>query len=92
MSDNFEKACQLLRQITDPVELRQLNALAHERYVTQGRMNAYRLGEGAKVQFMSKQFGLVTGTVWKINKKTVKIRTSRGDQWTVSPGMLKAAE
>lgn len=44
---------------------------------------------GDKVSFESKRSGRwVSGTITKINMKTVHLRTATGETWHVSPSML----
>lgn len=43
---------------------------------------------GDFVKFFSKKYGIVEGTIFKINTKTIKLETKEGDVWTVSPNLL----
>ena len=49
---------------------------------------AFRVGDA--VYFDSKRGMRVTGTIEKINRKTIKVATPTG-LWSVSPSLLKAA-
>jgi polyribonucleotide nucleotidyltransferase len=43
---------------------------------------------GDFVRFYSKKEGVVEGTIFKINVKTIKLETKEGDVWNVSPNLL----
>ena len=50
--------------------------------------STFRVGDA--VYFDSKRGMRVTGTIEKINRKTIKVATPTG-RWSVSPSLLKAA-
>jgi uncharacterized protein YqgV (UPF0045/DUF77 family) len=45
---------------------------------------------GQKVKWVSSKAGAMAGTVTKVNRKTIKVKTAAG-MWSVSPSLLKAA-
>jgi len=48
---------------------------------------------GNKVEFnSSKGFGIVRGTVTKVNAKSIKVTDTYGRPWTVSPSLLRHQE
>jgi len=71
----------ILNEIIAEVKLRQ-RSLQYEI----GR--SFRVGDA--VYFDSKRGMRVTGTIEKINRKTIKVATPTG-LWSVSPSLLKAA-
>ena len=51
-------------------------------------MNRKDMRVGQKVEFTASRRGRVEGTVIKLNPKNVKVLTSTGERWNVSPGLL----
>lgn len=51
-------------------------------------MNRKDMRVGQKVEFNTSRRGRVEGTVIKLNPKNVKVLTSTGERWNVSPGLL----
>ena len=50
--------------------------------------NSFSVGE--EVRFYSKKYAeVITGTITKINVKTIKLTAENGDNWTVSPNGLQ---
>lgn len=53
--------------------------------------NVFRTGD--LVEFTSRRTGaVIRGTITKINKKTITLRTATNQDWRVSPSMLRAVE
>ena len=46
---------------------------------------------GQKVSFQTKRAGTVYGTVEKVNKATIIVKTGLGTTWKVGPNLLSAA-
>ena len=50
--------------------------------------NSFSVGE--EVRFYSRKYAeVITGTITKINVKTIKLTAENGDNWTVSPNGLQ---
>ena len=71
-------------------ELRELNRVVYEairaRETDVGR--AFKFGD--RVKFTAKDGRIITGSVFKINLKTIKVR-SIDTVWTVTPSLLQRA-
>ena len=57
------------------------------------RQSAVQLEEGAKFSVGDKvsfeeKYSTVSGIIQKINRKTIVVKTSQGQQWRVSPSLL----
>lgn len=88
-----------LRRIEDFIktleekELRYLNRLIIERVklISQARstnaMSKFNIGE--QVSFTDPHGRHHTGQIVRLNKKTVSIKTSEGENWNVAPGFLQ---
>jgi hypothetical protein len=74
-------------------ELRYLNRLIVERLklIDQAKstraMGRFNIGES--VEFPDREGRIKSGRIVRLNKKTVTIITDDGEQWNVSPGLLK---
>ncbi|HNU91346.1 MAG TPA: hypothetical protein PKO25_05695 [Spirochaetota bacterium] len=77
-------------------ELHYINRLIIERLklLNQQRSTAQmqRFNIGEKVRFTDPSGNVKTATIVRLNKKTVSLITSGGEQWNVPPGFLKHAE
>ncbi len=62
-----------------------LNLLSQER----STKLMMRFSVGEKVEFTSRYGDQKTGTIIKLNKKTVSIHTNDDEHWNVAPGLLK---
>ena len=59
------------------------------RCITAAAARAFRVGN--KVEWNSKRgFGVMTGTVTKVNRKTINVTAADGVKWRVSPEMLRS--
>ncbi len=54
---------------------------------TQERMLAFRVGD--RVSFEPEGRGVLFGVLLRYNKKTMTVLTEGGEQWKVSPGLLR---
>jgi len=57
-----------------------------------GRMNTATLRRGARVKFTGRRGVVVTGTVEKVNRKTVTVRAEGGGLWRVAGSLLEAVQ
>lgn len=48
-----------------------------------------QFAEGDRVQFTTSDGSIKTATVQRLNKKTASVRTDEGQNWKVSPGLLR---
>lgn len=62
-----------------------LNLLAQAKSTAQ----LAQFSEGDRVSFTANDGAIKYGTVLRLNKKTVGLRTDDGQQWKVSPGLLR---
>jgi hypothetical protein len=73
-------------------DLRYLNRLIIERLklISQARSTALmtQFNIGDKVEFRAPSGQWKKGSIQKLNKKTITILTSDGQNWNVSPGLL----
>lgn len=53
--------------------------------------NTTKFRVGNSVMFSDKKGYTLTGTITKINTKTIKVKATNGVTWSVSPSLLKAA-
>lgn len=53
------------------------------------RMNTATLGRGKKVKFVGRRGVMVTGTVEKVNQKTVIVKADNGVTWRVAGSLLE---
>jgi len=72
-------------------ELKEAQAALTVRWRELERMTAVRYIPGDFVSFTDKSGCLLRGCVVKVNTKTIKVRTTNGTKWTVSPSLLRAA-
>lgn len=64
--------------------------LIKERQRVIARQESLKFNIGDKVTFDAKSRGIVSGTVTKVNRKTVKVKADGvGFMWIVSPELLK---
>jgi len=74
-------------------ELLQLNRLIVDRIkhlrASKTCLEMQQFKFGNKVEFFTDEGERITGTVAKLNKKTVGIVTDDGERWNVSPSLLK---
>jgi len=62
-----------------------LNLLAHARSTVQ----LAQFAEGDRVEFTTNDGALKRGSVVRLNKKTASLLTDDGQQWKVSPALLR---
>ncbi len=48
-----------------------------------------QFAEGDRVQFVGSDGSIKHGIVLRLNKKTASVRTDEGQNWKVSPGLLR---
>ena len=72
-------------------ELREAQNALNVRFRELQRRAAVSFRVGDKVKFQSRTGSLVTGTVQKINQKTIKVQSSTGNMWNVSASLLQRA-
>ncbi len=68
--------------------IERLKLLHQHRSTTQ--MERFNVGE--KVRFTDPDGMVKTATIIRLNKKTVSLVTTGGEQWNVAPGLLKHEE
>lgn len=75
--------------LKDMEDLKVVNeAVAYQwKRVTAANAKAFRIGQ--KVEWKSKYGRVETGTVAKVNQKTVQVKATSGVTWRVSPSLLK---
>lgn len=74
-------------------DMNTLNAIITEVKLRQRSIQAEIGGSfqvGDSVYFNDKRGAKVTGTITKVNRKTIKV-TTMGGNWSVSPSLLRAA-
>lgn len=64
-----------------------LNLLAQAK----STMQLAQFTEGDRVSFTDNDGAVKTGTILRLNKKTVSLRTDDGHLWKVAPGFLRKA-
>lgn len=73
-------------------ELHYLNRLIIERlkllHQEKSTSQMQRFNVGEKVRFKDPTGTVKTGTIIRLNKKTVSLITTSGEQWNVAPGLL----
>lgn len=87
-----DKDVRALREILDRAESKDLDLvlnLLKARRDSIGRMNTATLGRGRKVKFKGRRGVIVTGTVEKVNRKTVTVRADSGQLWRVDGSLLE---
>ena len=87
-SAEFLAAHAALKSVKDASELTALARVAQIIAATNARS---ALSYGQKVTFTSRNGRTLAGTVIDFNPKTVKVLTTDGVKWRVSPSLLKAA-
>ncbi len=74
-------------------DLRYMNRLIIERlkllYQHRSTTQMQRFNVGEKVRFTDPDGTVRTATIIRLNKKTVSLVTTGGEQWNVAPGLLK---
>ena len=77
-------------------DLRYMNRLIIERlkllHQQSSTTQMQRFNIGEKVRFTDPSGTVKTGTIIRLNKKTVSLVTTGGEQWNVAPGLLKHEE
>jgi hypothetical protein len=68
--------------------------VARLKFLHEMRVHAHMLdfSIGESVCFQPEGHPVITGIIAKYNRKTVTIVTTHGQQWNVSPGLLRKAE
>ena len=72
-------------------EILDVNSMLRDRLSQINIEAAGRFRKGTTVSYTAKRGMPVSGVITKVNKATVKVKTSAGVTWTVSPSLLKAA-
>ena len=90
-STNYRNALASISTITDTAELTALFRAVKEQRRKLDARATFTLQVGDKVSFDAKTRGIITGTVEKVNHKTVSVMSSTGIRWKVSASMLKKA-
>jgi hypothetical protein len=75
----------------DGETLRQINDAVRVAYGNIARIKAVSFTAGSKVKFISKHGSLISGTVIKVNQKTVRVDAGMHGIWTVSGEILQSA-
>lgn len=70
-------------------DLKALSQALKQRWDQLTNQQVTKFNYGDEVEFDSKRGMTVTGTITKINTKTIKIKTPMGLVWNVSPGLLR---
>jgi len=77
-------------------DLRYMNRLIIERlkllHQHRSTTQMQRFNVGEKVRFTDPDGTVKTATIIRLNKKTVSLVTTGGEQWNVAPGLLKHDE
>ncbi len=77
-------------------DLRYMNRLIIERlkllHQQSSTTQMQRFNIGEKVRFTDPSGVVKTATILRLNKKTVSLVTTGGEQWNVPPGLLKHEE
>lgn len=76
--------------ILDHEELKEVDSMIKVQWgqVDEEKVQAFRVE--ARVEFEAKKGETVTGTITKINRKTIEVTPDRGFQkWKVSPSLLR---
>lgn len=71
-------------------ELRELNSRILQEFKRKQNIIAMSFRPGQKVEWIGKSKGYHTGTITKVNTKTIKVITDNGENWSVSPSLLKS--
>lgn len=93
MYHETEKKLQLILLGLTKSELREASHMVREHFdlLQRQETRAFRLGDN--VSFVSSKLGRkMSGTVVKINLKTIAVRVADGKKWLVSAGMLEKEE
>lgn len=70
-------------------DLREAQNALNARFRELQRRMAVSFRVGETVKFKSRAGKTITGTVQKINQKTVKVQSSTGNMWTVTASLLQ---
>jgi hypothetical protein len=83
---------QALRQMSE-ADLIYLNRMVVERLnllaQAKSTLQLARFAEGDRVSFTATDGSLKNGRIMRLNKKTVSLLTDDGQQWKVSPALLR---
>lgn len=97
--DRIGQVAALIDGITDPAELRQVFELCRRRSSAMQQVRAGTFRPGQRVSFRGRGNEVLTGTVAKVNVKTVSVEVPTrahglefNQTWRVSASILRAAE
>lgn len=86
---DIKKVIQAIGAVTDRDELNQVSAALRAQYNHLSHMAALSFLAGDSVYFIARRGRRLDGTVMKVNRKTVTVRTTDGMVWKVGPSLLR---
>lgn len=72
----------------DMDDIRRVYSILKDRQSRIQYQNTFKFNTGDRVQFNGKYGRMVSGSITKINQKTIKVKADDNVLWTVSPSLL----